>query len=292
MVRPMAKMQSPRPGGTGSHTGDAHAAPECLTADLLIVGGGMVGACMALAAAKGGLTSILVDRLPLDDQQDPGFDGRSSAIARGSQQVLEGIGLWPYLAADAEAITDIRVSDGRPGASVAEAWASPFFLHYESSALDGMPLGYILENRALRQGMAPLLQARPEVTLCAPARILDLDRQGASVAARLDDGRELRAALVVAADGRFSKLRADAEIAIQSWGLSPGGRCLQRRPRIAPWRRRPRAFSALRSLRPFAHDRWTSCGGRASGPPLFAGLDRRPRGGASGDGTRRRSLRR
>ena len=117
--------------------------------------------------------------MPLSDQQEAGFDGRSSAIARGSQQVLEGIGLWPRLAADAEAITDIRVSDGKVGATVAEAWASPLFLHYESSALDGVPLGYILENRvsAPRLGAAVGGAEKSRSAHRRPSRALD--RSGA-----------------------------------------------------------------------------------------------------------------
>ena len=201
-----------------------------LTADLLIVGGGLAGACLALAAAKGGLTSILVDRVSFTDQLDTGFDGRSSAIARGSRQVLAGIDLWPLVEAEAAAIGEIRVSDGRPGATLAEAWASSLFLHYDSAALDGTPLGHIVENRVLRKATSARLQTRSEITLCAPATLAELSCETGKVSARLADGRRVSAALAVAADGRFSKLRQTAGITSQTWGLSPSRDCLHGGP--------------------------------------------------------------
>lgn len=194
-----------------------------LTADLLIVGGGMVGGCMAIAAAKGGLTSIVVDRVAPSGQQAVAFDGRSSAIARGSQQVLEGIGLWSHLAADAEPIMEIRVSDGKVGATLREAWASPLFLHYDSAALDGTPLGYILENRVLRCGLADAFERHSEITLCAPASLAELERHEGYVTARLEDGRQLRCRLAVAAEGRNSKLRSEAGIGVQRWDYPQAG---------------------------------------------------------------------
>jgi len=177
----------------------------------------MVGCTLAIAAARGGLSSILADRLALSAQVQAGFDGRSSAIARGSQQVLAGIGLWQMVADDAEAIQEIRVSDGRPGASAGLAWASPLFLHYDSAVLDGAPLGYIVENRVLRQACATKVSGLAEITYCAPGSLAALERQGGAVTAMLEDGRSLRASLVVSAEGRFSSLREAAGIATRRW---------------------------------------------------------------------------
>ena len=198
-------------------TAGPETAGETLTADLLIVGGGMVGGAMALAAAKGGLSSIVIDRVAPSRQRDASFDGRSSAIARGSQQVLDGIGLWPHVARDAEPILDIRVSDGKVGATRREAWAAPLFLHYDSAALDGEPLGYILENRILRCGLAAALADHDEITLCAPANLAQLERRESYVLGRLEDDRQVRCALAVAAEGRKSQLRSDAGNAVQRW---------------------------------------------------------------------------
>ena len=83
-------------------------------AEVLVAGGGMVGLSFAVALAEAGLEVVLVD------QQDPAlfreeaFDGRASAIARGSQQALTVLGLWAGMAPAAAPIRDIRISDGRP----------------------------------------------------------------------------------------------------------------------------------------------------------------------------------
>src|SRR3546814_7777393 len=74
----------------------------------------MVGLALAVALAKAGLEVTVADRLDPSQQRDDAFDGRSSAIARGSQQVLQGLGLWTGMAAAAAPILDIRISDGRP----------------------------------------------------------------------------------------------------------------------------------------------------------------------------------
>jgi 2-octaprenyl-6-methoxyphenol hydroxylase len=98
--------------------------------DLLIVGGGLVGQTMAIAAAVAGLTVVLVDREPPAGQLAEPYDGRSSAIARGSQQALEGLGIWPLMADRTQPITDIRVSDGRAGPLGETGWAATLFLDY------------------------------------------------------------------------------------------------------------------------------------------------------------------
>src|SRR3546814_14910406 len=74
----------------------------------------MVGLALAVALAKAGLEVTVADRLDPSQQRDDAFDGRSSAIPRGSQQVLQGLGLWTGMAAAAAPILDLRLSDGRP----------------------------------------------------------------------------------------------------------------------------------------------------------------------------------
>src|SRR3989338_5430718 len=93
-----------------------------MSADVVVVGGGLVGSVLALALASGGAEVIVVDRLSPTAQTDAGFDGRASAIALAPKRMLERIGLWNRLASDATPILDIRVSDGD----------SRLFLHYDS----------------------------------------------------------------------------------------------------------------------------------------------------------------
>jgi len=83
-----------------------------INTDVIIVGGGLVGATMACALSEGGVGVVLVDRMDPAAAMEAGFDGRVSAIALGSQRLLAGVGLWQGLEEHAVAIEDIRVSDG------------------------------------------------------------------------------------------------------------------------------------------------------------------------------------
>src|SRR5690348_18247104 len=80
--------------------------------EIAIVGGGMVGMTLAAATSTAGIATTLIEAESIHDLAEAKFDGRSSAIAYGSKQVLSAIGAWNYLEADASPIREIRVSDG------------------------------------------------------------------------------------------------------------------------------------------------------------------------------------
>lgn len=182
-----------------------------IEAELLIVGGGMVGLSLAAALASAGVRVVLIDREDPARHVDDDFDGRSSAIAWGSRQALAGIGLWSLIEAEAQPILDIRVSDGQVGRR-----ASGLFLHYDHHEV-GVPFGHIVENRVIRRALLALIGRLPDVTHLAPASLGRLERRATGVHAVLADGREIRAGLVVAADGRESTLRAEAGIRVARW---------------------------------------------------------------------------
>ncbi|MBT5414045.1 MAG: UbiH/UbiF/VisC/COQ6 family ubiquinone biosynthesis hydroxylase [Rhodospirillaceae bacterium] len=191
---------------------DAHSSGET-TADIVIVGGGMAGLTAALAFGTAGLSVVLVDRSPVRAVLDAAFDGRTAALALGSQRVLDGLDAWEGMAADAEPIREIRVSDG----------GSPLFLHYDHREVGDEPLGYIVENRHIRRALHERLAACPSVRLIAPASVADLAREGSFAQARLEDGRIVQARLAVAADGRDSPLRQAAGIPVTAWAYPQTG---------------------------------------------------------------------
>lgn len=184
-------------------------ADDLLSADVLIVGGGLVGMTLGCALAGAGVTCVVVERDDPARWADAAFDGRTIAVAQGSKRVLATLGVWLRLAQDACPITDIRVRD-RDG---------PQFLHFDSTELDEGPLGYIVENRVMRLALLAQARSLPALTLLAPARLRSLERDGGQVHGRiLADGarpRQVRAAIVLACDGRQSALREDA--GIESW---------------------------------------------------------------------------
>ncbi len=182
-------------------------------ADVVIVGGGMVGGVLACALAGAGLNVAVVDPEPAGIQTAAAFDGRASAIAAGSREVLAAIGLWRSIAPDAEPIIDIRVTDGH----------SPLFLHYDNATLGDGPLGYIVENRILRHAVFARLAELDNVTLLDGRTVVSLERGAAYAVAQLDDGGRVQAALAVAADGRRSASRKGAGIGVTEWRYRQSG---------------------------------------------------------------------
>ncbi|MGQ0664040.1 MAG: UbiH/UbiF/VisC/COQ6 family ubiquinone biosynthesis hydroxylase [Pseudomonadota bacterium] len=186
--------------------------PANLDADVVVIGGGLVGLTLAAALGQAGLLAVVVDREPAADAAADRFDGRASAIAWGSARALAAIGLWPRLAPCAQAIEDIRVSDGD----------STLFLHYDHRDVGPDPLGYIVENRFIRRSLYARLAELPAVALVAPARVVSLARARA-VEAVLADGGRVRARLAVACDGRLSPTRSQAGIAVTGWDYAQTG---------------------------------------------------------------------
>ena len=112
--------------------------------DVVVVGGGMVGLSLALGLARAGVPVALIERARLSDMAAARFDGRGSAVAAGSQRILDGLGLWEGVADHAEPILEIRVADGM----------SPLFLHYDHAEIGDGPLGWIVENAVTRRALA------------------------------------------------------------------------------------------------------------------------------------------
>ncbi|HTI86711.1 MAG TPA: UbiH/UbiF/VisC/COQ6 family ubiquinone biosynthesis hydroxylase [Alphaproteobacteria bacterium] len=179
--------------------------------DALIVGGGLVGLGLAAALGGAGLKVAVVDRERPATVLNPVFDGRVSAIAQGSRRILEAIGVWPKLAAEAEPILDIRVSEG----------SSLLFIHFDHREVaderGAEPLGHIVENRMIRKALFDRVAELDAVWLLAPMTVTKVARSAGRIEATLGDGRTLSAKLAISAEGRNSRLRADAGIPVTTW---------------------------------------------------------------------------
>lgn len=187
------------------------------SADVVVGGGGMVGLSLGLALARGGLQVALADPIAPAQAQDEAFDGRVSALSFASARMFRALGLWDDLGPNAQPIHDILVTDAVLGHA-----PSPFSLHFDHIEL-GAPLGYIAENRAIRRALFAAAERTKGLTLIAPASLDALNSASSTVTAKLSGGREVKALLAVAADGRDSPLRTAMGIGVVRWDYPQAG---------------------------------------------------------------------
>ena len=174
--------------------------------DLLILGGGLVGMTLALAAARKGISSHVVDRADPAELTAEGFDGRASAISTASWNLFSNIGLADRLEQHGSPIDAIAVSDQmKPG----EITFSP--------EPDEGSLGRMFANRELRLALFEAAHEEPLIAWHAKSEIISRQRSEHSVSVDLTDGQSLSANLMIAAEGRMSPTREDAGISIAKW---------------------------------------------------------------------------
>ena len=180
--------------------------------DVVISGGGMVGLPLGLALAQGGFKTLVADAAAPARMLEPQFDGRVSALAYASVRMLTALGVWEGLAAHAQPIHEILVSDGAIGRP-----ASPFSLHFDAEEIGAHALGYIAENRHIRAALYDVVARTPNLELAAPAVVKSLAVEQGGATVTLADGEEIKCALVIAADGRESRLRNESGIGVIGW---------------------------------------------------------------------------
>ncbi len=180
--------------------------PANETRDLVILGGGLVGMTLALAAAKKGLSSHVIDRADPAELTAEGFDDRATAISTASWHLFENIGIAEGLDQFACDIAAIAVTDqNKPGR-----------LDFQPGA-DGGTLGRMFPNRRLRLALFEAAAREPLINWVAKADVTERQRSEYGVAAVLADGAKLKGRLMIAAEGRQSPTRDQAGIAIAKW---------------------------------------------------------------------------
>jgi len=176
------------------------------SADVIILGGGLVGLSLALALDRHGLSAIVVDPADPEAQVAPTYDGRATAVASSSWRMLEALGVGARLEGKTCPVRSIRVSDGlRPGGILFDP------------AADDDPLGTMVENRLLRAALRDCARDAERITLLAPACPARTMRDATGVRVALEDGRVIAAPLLVGAEGRNSPAREAAGIAVARW---------------------------------------------------------------------------
>ncbi len=180
------------------------------TRELLILGGGLVGMTTALAAARKGISSHVVDMADPAALTQDGFDGRASAISTASWNLFANIGLADRLAPQGCPIEAIAVTDAMLPGRI-DFRPEPHANSHEGS------LGYMFANQVLRIALFEAARAEPLIAWHAPARVVSRQRGAHGVSATLASGETLHARLMVAAEGRRSPTRDEAGIKLSHW---------------------------------------------------------------------------
>ncbi len=178
--------------------------------DLIIIGGGMVGASLAIALGGGPLRIALLEAVPFRADAQPSYDDRAIALAYGTRRIFAGMGVWDALGAETTPIHSIHISDRG---------------HFGFTRLDcrdeGVEaLGYVAVSRAMGAVLADRLEQLPNVQVLCPAPVTNVVIGSDHAEVVIDDGaqsRRLTAKLVVAADGANSQVRDWLGIATQRW---------------------------------------------------------------------------
>jgi 2-octaprenyl-6-methoxyphenol hydroxylase len=205
-----------QPEGVGSSESDT--VHNALRYDIVISGAGAVGVALActLADALDGLAIAVIDPGAFAEGQAP-RDARASAVSAGSKRLLAAIGAWEALAPHAEAVTAVDITDS----SLEDAFR-PVLVSYDNTVEGGEPATFIVENERLnaavleaaagRRGVARLKGTAARYSASAHAVTLEVA-----------DGRTVSAPLLVAADGRNSRLRETAGIGVVGWAYDQVG---------------------------------------------------------------------
>ena len=169
--------------------------------DLLIIGGGLVGASLAAALAPLPLKVAVVEAVPFGSRGQPSFDDRATALSEGSRRIFESMGVWSGMAAEAAPIRRIHVSDkGRLGATRLSA---------EEAGVDA--LGYVTPNRLIGKALMEFIADKGNIRLLAPAKLISFVAHTDKVEALVEtEGNQvsIQARLLIAADGAQSAIRA------------------------------------------------------------------------------------
>ena len=168
--------------------------------DVIIIGGGMVGASLACALSGQGLRLALVEAVELQTRSEAGYDDRAIALAYGTRRIFSGLQLWDALAAAASPIHQIHISD-----------RGHFGMMRMDRREEGLPaLGYVVPARVIGQVLAAAVAKIPGLDIFCPATVMAVKRTNGAVDVELSrEGTTttLSTRLIVAADGADSPLR-------------------------------------------------------------------------------------
>lgn len=175
--------------------------------DVVIVGGGMVGAAVACCLGDSDLrVAVIETQLPEPFSTDQGHDLRVSALSIASKNILESVGAW-------QGITSRRFCPFKR----MRVWESAGDTTFNSDDIRYPELGYIVENRVTQLALLDRIPDFDNISLLMPQTIAKINYDGHESEVCLADGRILHAKLLVAADGGQSRVRQAVGLGVTSW---------------------------------------------------------------------------
>lgn len=177
-----------------------------MSPDIVIVGAGPAGLCLARALSGHGLSIMLLERQAEQALAAPAFDGREIALTHGSQALLDRLGLWSRLPAeDVAVLRDAQVFNG----------PSLFALKIRAEQAGAERLGHLVANQAIRRAAYEAVRACSDVHLLCDTQVRAIQSGEHEIKLVLQDGQVLQPRLLVAADSRFSDTRRQLGIGAQ-----------------------------------------------------------------------------
>jgi 2-octaprenyl-6-methoxyphenol hydroxylase len=187
--------------------------------DVVIGGGGFAGRALALVLAKhapqGFRIALIVAESP---QARPQADTRALALSAATKGLLSVLGLWAELAPNAQPILAIEITD-----SPLQADLRPHFLGFGDELKGGEPSAFIVEAGDLARALTAAVEAEPAINVIAPQTVTDFTAGPFTVTAKLANGKEIEGRLLVAADGKRSRVRERAGIKCVGWSYPQVG---------------------------------------------------------------------
>jgi ubiquinone biosynthesis UbiH/UbiF/VisC/COQ6 family hydroxylase len=170
--------------------------------DVVIVGAGPAGLCLANALSAAGLSIVLIEQQSAGALRDPAFDGREIAMTQKSVAYLKTLGVWDRIDAHAKSqLADARVFNG----------SSPFSMKIGHALSGHDELGWLVSNDVIRraafEAVEHLRESGADIRVMASGRVIDVDTDASGARVRLESGETIMSQLIVAADSRFSTTR-------------------------------------------------------------------------------------
>ena len=186
--------------------------------DIIVVGAGINGKVMSLAAAHQGFSVGLVDQKKIVEDTLQKFDGRAYAIAFSSIQMLRKLNLWDKISKTAQPILNIKVSHG-----TLERGPSSSSITFKNADIEESPMAQMVEDRYLRQCLSSEIKKNNLVDVIEQKSVRQIIDYKHKKQLMLNDSSKIQASLVIASDGIKSPISKTMDIRKMGWNYKQTG---------------------------------------------------------------------